>query len=84
MSGGVHRQGLIDFADGSNLFQITVHHLIAEYRKQYAFLGCFLVALIFLNDGEGNIEQRDVAHLLCLLPGFAYPFVAVIISYDIR
>ena len=31
MSGGVHRQMLVDFADGSNLFQITVHHLIAGY-----------------------------------------------------
>jgi len=82
VAGSVHRQVLVYFADGGYLFQITVHYLIAGDREQNAFLGGLLVALIFLNDGEGNVQQRNVAHLLCLLARFSYPLVAIVVSHD--
>ena len=82
VASGVHRQVLVDFTDCGNLFEIAVHHLIAGDWKQHAFLGSLLVALIFLNDGKGNVEQRNVTHLFCLLAGLAYPFVAVVVGHD--
>ena len=60
VAGSVHRQVLVDFADSGYLFQIAVHHLIAGDWKQHAFPCGFLVALIFLDDGEGDVKQRDV------------------------
>lgn len=82
MAGGVHCQVLVDFAYLGYLFQIAIHHLIAGNWKQNAFLGCLLVALIFLDDGEGYIKQWNVAHLFCFLPGFAYPLVAIVVCHD--
>lgn len=46
---------------------MAIHHLIAGYRKQDAFLGCLLVALIFFDDGEGYIKQWNVGRLHCTI-----------------
>ena len=62
MTGGVHRQVLVNLAYLGYFFQIAIHHLIAGYRKQNTFLGRFLVALIFLNNSEGYIKQWNVGH----------------------
>lgn len=83
VASGVHGQVLVYLADGGYFFQVAVHHLIAGNGEQHAFLSGLLVALILLDDGEGNIKQGDVAHLFCLLAGLAYPFVSVVVGHNV-
>ena len=81
MSSYVGGECFLYTAQSANFLEVTVHHLIAGYRKQCPFLLSFLVAIILFEDGFWDVKQGNVLHNLRFLTRFAYPHVAVIVGY---
>ena len=79
MAGCVRGQFLFDTAQVSNLFQVTVHLLIAGNGQQISFIDSVGVILILFKYLFGNTQKRDVTEVVCLFTGFHYPQVAVVV-----
>ena len=76
------RKILADAADVGQLLQVGVHLLVAAYGEQNAVrlaVGVFPVAVENL---LRLVEQRNVAHVLGLLPRLADPDLAVDVRHE--
>ena len=76
------RQIFGDAADVGQLLQVGVHLLIAAYGKQYAVRLAVGVIPVAVEDLLRLIEQRNVAHVLGLLPRLADPDLAVDVRHE--
>ena len=70
-------QVLFDTTQIGNLFQVTVHLLIAGNGQQSSFIHAVRIILILFKYLIGNAQKRDVTEVDCLFTGLHYPQVAV-------
>ena len=73
---------LLDSADIGYLFQVAVHILIARNRKQHPSFDANRVVLVLFENCQRDIQQRDIAHIICLLACLANPIVSVVVLHD--
>ena len=76
------RQIFGDVADVGQLLQVGVHLLIAAYGKQHAVRLAVGVIPVTVDNFLRLVKQRDVAHVLGLLPRLADPDLAVDVHHE--
>lgn len=82
MSCAMRREILADAADVGQLLQVGVHLLVAAYGEQHAVRLAVGVVPVAVDNLLRLVEQRDVAHVLGLLPRLADPDLAVDVRHQ--
>jgi len=77
MARTMSRQIFGDAADVGQFLQVGVHLLVAAYGKQHAVRLAVGVIPVTVDNFLRLVKQRDVAHVLGLLPRLANPDLAV-------
>mgnify|MGYP006954066204 CR=1 FL=1 len=82
MSCAMRREILADAADVGQLLQVGVHLLVAAYGEQHAVRLAVGVVPVTVDNLLRLVEQRNVAHVLGLLPRLANPNLAVDVRHQ--
>ena len=76
-------QVLLNHAEVGDFFEVAVHLLVAGDGEQDFLLLTRGGVGVLAEDGQGDVEQGDVAHVLRLLAGLTNPEVAVGVFHDV-
>ena len=82
MTGNVCSQGFCDSAHIRYFFEVAVHPLIGRDRQDNTAFYAFRMIPVFLYYHPGYFQQRNITHIVRLLPRLTYPVFTVYAAYD--